>query len=72
MKMLSGWRVLSEKMNRRRRGVQTKVSKTGVANSNTFQGQTSHLKESSRRTGEATEDGGDWCTCSHLDGAAAS
>lgn len=59
-------------MDRRHRGVQTKVSKTGVTNSNAFQGQTSHLQESSSRTGEATEDGGDWCTRSHLDEAVAS
>lgn len=45
-------------MDGRQRGAHTEVNKTGVANSDAFQGQTSHLKESSRRTREA-RNGGD-------------
>lgn len=68
---LQGGRVLADEMDGRQKGAWTKVSKFGVANSNAFQGQTGHLKEYSRRTGEATENGKDWCTHSHLDGVAA-
>lgn len=38
-------------------GAQIKVSKTGVTNSNAFQGQTGHLKN-----GEAMGSGGNWCS----------